>query len=66
MSAHVDPLLLEWGSARDRSVPEQLQAMETAMFLEDTFQVAVPDALIGPDLLTLDGMRAVLAGARVR
>ena len=66
MSAHVEPLLLEWDSARDRSVPDHLQAIETAMFLEDTFQVPVADALIGPDLLTVDGMRAVLAGARDR
>jgi hypothetical protein len=66
MSAHVHPLLAEWDAARDRSVPEHLQAVETAMFLEDTFEITVPDALIGADLLTLDGIQAVLAGARIR
>ncbi len=66
MSAHVDPLLAEWDAVRDRSLPVHLQAVETAIFLEDTFEVALPDAAIGADLLTLDGMRAVLASARIR
>lgn len=66
MNAHVDRLLVEWEGARDRSVPEHLQVVETAMFMEDTFRVTVPDALIGPHLLSLDGMRSVLADVRVR
>ena len=34
-------LLAEWDCSRDRSVPEHLQAIETAIFLEDTFGIAV-------------------------
>ncbi len=58
-------LLAEWDCSRDRSVPEHLQAIETAIFLEDTFGVAVPDGAIGPVLLTVPGMRAAVAGDRV-
>ena len=66
MTAHVERLLVEWDGARDRTAPEHLQVVETALFLEDTFRVVVPDALIGPDLLSVDGMRSVLADVRVR
>jgi hypothetical protein len=59
-------LLAEWDCSRDRSVPEHLQAVETAMFLEDTFGIVVPDAAINPELLTVPGMRAALAGDRDR
>lgn len=58
-------LLAEWDCLRDRSVPVHLQVVETAMFLEDTFGIVVPDAAIEPELLTVAGMRAALAGVRV-
>lgn len=65
-NVHIASLLVEWDAARDRSVPEHLQAVETAMFLEDTFGIAVADVAIDADLLSLDGMAAVLAGSRAR
>lgn len=63
----VEALLAEWSSSRDRSVPDGLQAVETALFLEDTFGVVVSDEAIDPVALAhVAGMRAALAGARER
>ena len=66
MSPHdVDALLSQWQAARDRSVPTHLQAVETALFLEDTFAVVVPEADIdAARLSTVAGMRDVLARLR--
>lgn len=58
----VDRVLAEWDTARDRSLSPELQAIETALFLEDTFGIDVPEESIHPGPLgTVDGMRAVLA-----
>ena len=63
----VESLLAEWDSTRDRSVPEGLQAVETAMFLEDTFGVVVLDEEIDPRRLAdVVAMRDVLAGIGTR
>lgn len=57
-----DRVLAEWDASRDRSLSPELQAVETALFLEDTFGIDVPEESIDPGPLgTVDGMRALLA-----
>lgn len=57
-----DRVLAEWDASRDRSLSPELQAVETALFLEDTFGIEVPEESIDPAPLgTIDGMRTVLA-----
>ena len=57
-----DRVLAEWDASRDRSLSPELQAVETALFLEDTFGIHVPEESIDARPLgTVDGMRALLA-----
>ena len=63
MNQHdADQVLAEWNATRDRSVTPELQAVETALFLEDTFGIAVADESIDQEALgNIEGMRAVLS-----
>ena len=57
-----DRVLAEWDASRDRSLSPELQAVETALFLEDTFGIEIPDESIDSEPLgSLDGMRAMLS-----
>ncbi len=63
----VDRILIEWEAVRDRTVDADLQAIEAALFLEDTFDVVVSDNDIDHLTLgTLGDLRAVLALHRGR
>lgn len=61
----VDRVLVEWDFVRDRSLTPELQAVETALFLEDIFRIVVPEHDINPECLgTVEGMRAALSRCR--
>lgn len=56
-----DRVVAEWFSTRDRSLAPQLQAVQAAVFLEDTFGITIPDDVIDAEHLgDLDGMRREL------
>lgn len=60
-------IVAEWDASRDRSLPPALQAVETALFLEDTFGVVLADESIDPEVLERPGaMLALVDGRRAR
>ena len=57
----VHQVLAEWDASRDRSLTPEQQVVETALFLEDTFGITIPDNSLDHESLgTTLGMRAVL------
>lgn len=56
-----DQVMTEWYASCDRSLTAELQAVEAAVFLEDIFDITIPDKGIGEESLgDVAGMRAVL------
>lgn len=58
----IDEILWEWADSQDRTLAPELQAVSTALFLEETFGVTLRDAQIDPlHLGTVDAMKSTLA-----
>jgi hypothetical protein len=56
-----DRILHEYDASRDPAGDPELDAVKTALFLEDVFGITLSDAEIDPDVLgTAAGIRAVL------
>ena len=58
----VEEILAEHGELRDATDDPELDALRTAIFLEDVFGIVLTDAEIDPAQLgSLEGMRELLA-----